>query len=390
MTETRLHAQQKSAPEFTPVGGGLLQRKCACGGSAELSGECEGCSNQNLSIQRSTRNPEPGIRNSVSVPPIVNEVLRSQGQPLDAKTRAFMEQRFGHDFAHVRVHADTHAAQSAQAVNALAYTVGQHTVFAAGQYAPDTSAGKQILAHELTHTIQQRSHGSGMQGKFSMSSLTEASELEAEAASDAVSRGGDFSVTSADHAKVARATPGTEETPPVAPVPAPSEPSGSTEEVPMGGDAGAPACPVKNTGTLSEVSWGETSGLYPSDQNKFQPDKWDQTKTCELLKMRGAIHAVGQRGQSVHKGKPKAGDPIEQKLKVYHLVENFPAVDSEISDTEVKWFYLSADSDKPEVHPGTTGTTRVKGYGSFYNIGGGDAKKGDVYVHFYKLKPKSP
>lgn len=161
------------------------------------------------------------------------------------------------------------------------------------------------------------------------------------------------------------------------------------DEVPMGGeDAGAPACPVKNTGTLSEVSWGETSGLYPSGQNKFQPEKCDQTKTCELLKTRGAVHGVGQRGQSVHKGKPKSSDPLEQKLKVYHLIENFPALDAEIADTEVKWFYLSPNSDTPE-HPGAKGTMRVKSYGSFYNIGGGDVKKGDVYIHFYKLTPKA-
>ena len=348
-------------------------------------------------MQRSTRNSEPetrnselGTRNSNGVPPIVNEVLRSPGQPLDGGTRAFFEARFGHDFSNVRVHADTHAAQSAQAVNALAYTVGQHTVFAAGQYAPDTSAGKRLLAHELTHTIQQSPHAPVMQSKLSVSSPWDASELEAEAASNAVIRGDAVSITSSEPATLARAEPETQETPQPTPTPAPTETSTPTAEVPAAGDAGAPACPVKTTGTLSEVSWGETSGLYPSNQNKFQPEKWDQTKTCELLKMRGAIHAVGQRGQSVHKSKPKESDPIEQKLKVYHLTENFPAIDTEISDTEVKWFYLSSFADKPDVHPGTTGTMRVKGYGKFYNIGGGDVDPGDVWVHFYKLKPKSP
>lgn len=88
-------------------------------------------------------------------PPLIHEVLRSPGQPLDAKTRAFMEPRFGHDFSKVRIHTDRRSAESAQAINALAYTVGQRIVFGAGQYNPETSVGQHLLAHELTHTVQQ-------------------------------------------------------------------------------------------------------------------------------------------------------------------------------------------------------------------------------------------
>lgn len=88
-------------------------------------------------------------------PLIVYDVLRSPGQPLDAETRAFFEPRFGHDFGGVRIHADARAAQSAQAVMALAYAAGPQLVFAEGQYAPKTSAGRQLLAHELTHVLQQ-------------------------------------------------------------------------------------------------------------------------------------------------------------------------------------------------------------------------------------------
>jgi hypothetical protein len=89
------------------------------------------------------------------VPPIVHEVLRSPGQLLDPATRAFMEPRFGHDFSHVRVHTDARAAESARAINALAYTVGRDVVFGAGQYTPRTAASKRLLAHELTHVVQQ-------------------------------------------------------------------------------------------------------------------------------------------------------------------------------------------------------------------------------------------
>ncbi len=92
---------------------------------------------------------------STDVPSIVQEALRSPGQPLDAGTRVFMEPRFGHDFSQVRIHANTKAAESAQSVNALAYTVGRDMVFGRGQYSPSTSAGRQLLGHELTHVMQQ-------------------------------------------------------------------------------------------------------------------------------------------------------------------------------------------------------------------------------------------
>lgn len=77
------------------------------------------------------------------------------GEPLDPATRAFFEPRFGHDFGRVRVHADDRAAQSAEAINARAYTAGQRIVFGPGQYAPQTMPGQELLAHELTHVVQQ-------------------------------------------------------------------------------------------------------------------------------------------------------------------------------------------------------------------------------------------
>ena len=319
------------------------------------------------------------------VPSIVHDVLCSPGQPLAASTREFMEPRFGHDFSKVRVHTGARAVKSAQAVNALAYTVGQDVIFGRGEYAPGTIAGQRLLAHELTHVVQQEKP-SGLAAKsFALSTPFDPSEREAERVAESIVAGRQTPTITlaatgvqrdAGWAQRGRDPYGTAESPWVEP----------PAEVPIGGDASAPACPVKNTGTLSEVSWGETSGLYPSEQNKFQPEKWDQTKTCELLKTRGAVHAVGQRNQSVHKGKPKESDPLEQKLKVYHLVENFPSLDSEIADAAVKWFYLAIESDKPDQHPGTTGTERVKTYGSFYNIGKGDVPKGQVFIHFYRLK----
>ncbi len=143
---THSQTQVKAAPKasFAPVRSGLLQRCTA-------TTECDDCRNKRLGLQRSSTNQaEPA-----SVPPIVHEVLRSPGQPLDTATRAFMEPRFGHDFSNVRVHADAKAVESARMVNALAYTVGRDVVFAAGQYAPRTSEGQILLAHELVHVVQQ-------------------------------------------------------------------------------------------------------------------------------------------------------------------------------------------------------------------------------------------
>jgi uncharacterized protein DUF4157/HNH/ENDO VII superfamily nuclease len=85
----------------------------------------------------------------------VGDVVRSAGAPLDADTRASMETHFGTDFSGVRVHSDTAAARSAQGAGALAYTVGNHVVFGAGMFAPATVAGRRLLAHELTHVVQQ-------------------------------------------------------------------------------------------------------------------------------------------------------------------------------------------------------------------------------------------
>ena len=125
----RVHAEAKATPKssFVLVSTGLLQRS-------------------------STSHARPA-----TAPPIVQEVLRSTGQPLDTATRVSMESRFGHDFNQVRVHTDAKAAESARAVNARAYTVGHHIAFAKGRYAPHMTAGKKLLAHELSHTIQQSS-----------------------------------------------------------------------------------------------------------------------------------------------------------------------------------------------------------------------------------------
>lgn len=101
------------------------------------------------------RTPDADPAGGTTAPPVVEEVVRDAGRPLDAGARAFLEPRFGHDFGGVRVHTDSRAAESAGAVHAQAYTVGPHVVFGEGKYAPGSESGMRLLAHELTHVVQQ-------------------------------------------------------------------------------------------------------------------------------------------------------------------------------------------------------------------------------------------
>lgn len=85
------------------------------------------------------------------------DAMRGGGQPLPQSVRAFFEPRFEYNFSQVRMHTDTRAAETARAVNARAFTVGQDVVMGEGQYAPNMTEGRKLLAHELTHVVQQKS-----------------------------------------------------------------------------------------------------------------------------------------------------------------------------------------------------------------------------------------
>jgi hypothetical protein len=175
----------------------LLQRKCACGAEAcGLTGDCSDCSNKIAGLQTKLRINELGdaceqeadrvaeqvlaepAHSEVSRSPLrvqrhvgqaaaeantapasVDRVLASPGRPLEPALRQDMEQRFGHDFSRVRVHANAAAEQSAREVNANAYTVGRNMVFGEGRFAPATREGQWLIAHELTHVVQQSGNG---------------------------------------------------------------------------------------------------------------------------------------------------------------------------------------------------------------------------------------
>jgi len=178
---------------ITPVAHGVLQR-CSNGVECpECRAKRERREQQEGTLQRAAINTAPTAHSAI--PSIVHDVLNSPGQPLDRDTRAFMEPRFGHDFSGVRVYTDAKAAQSARAVNALAYTVGKDVVFGAGQYMPKTMAGKRLLAHELTHTIQQGMESKGLQTAAKISNANDTAEQEAGAVADAVMSGRAFKPT---------------------------------------------------------------------------------------------------------------------------------------------------------------------------------------------------
>ncbi len=121
--------------------------------------------------------------------PVLDVVSSGGGSPLDAETRADMEARLGHDFSGVRVHTDGRADESARSVNAQAYTVGSDIVFQRDRYDPSSDAGRHVLAHELTHVMQQRSgpvDGTDAGGGVRVSDPSDRFEREAASTADRV------------------------------------------------------------------------------------------------------------------------------------------------------------------------------------------------------------
>ena len=116
--------------------------------------KCDACEEESQTIR-----PMPAgasVPAGTAAPDIVHRVIASPGQPLDTVTRGFFEPRFGVGLGNVRIHTGDAASQSARTVDAKAYTVGHNIVFGAGAHAPDTHNGRELLAHELVHTLQQR------------------------------------------------------------------------------------------------------------------------------------------------------------------------------------------------------------------------------------------
>lgn len=170
----------------------LLQRQCRCGAkTGSVSGNCETCNKKRLQTKLSvgaSNDPleheadriadqvlklpsHPAVATApisiqragsgaageagMAAPASVDHALAGSGKSLEPTLRQDMEQRFGHDFSQVRIHSDTASEQSAREINASAYTTGNNVVFGSGRYTPETQTGRQLLAHELTHVVQQ-------------------------------------------------------------------------------------------------------------------------------------------------------------------------------------------------------------------------------------------
>lgn len=221
MDRTAMRAGRTAKAE---VGGPVmrLQRQCACGAkTSNLASDCADCSKKKLlgaqakleigaaddryereadrvaeqvlagearaapsatpvQVQRIAAGAGAGGSHSLGeAPAVVQRVIQAPGRALEPSTRSFFESRFGHDFSRVRVHDDTEASRSAAAVAARAYTVGHNLVFAKGQYGPGSAAGRRLIAHELTHVLQQ----TGALQRAALSAAMPYGDKEEEAAS---------------------------------------------------------------------------------------------------------------------------------------------------------------------------------------------------------------
>lgn len=123
----------------TPISISSFQRKCAA---------CE-------KEEKVQMKGEALAGGGMTAPLSVSNAISTRGQSLDRYTKNFMESRFGYDFSDVKIHNDSLAHRSSNDINALAFTHGNHIVFGAGEYQPNTNSGKQLLAHELAHVVQQ-------------------------------------------------------------------------------------------------------------------------------------------------------------------------------------------------------------------------------------------
>jgi len=210
--ERALHHSGINPLASAPIPRGVLQRKCGCGNHTVAGGQCTECAKKKSALQpklavgpgndsyeqeadriadqvlaapahgpasaeptRIQRYTRPESGNAVSAPDSVGRVLTDSGKPLDSALRQDMENRFSHDFSRVRVHSGPAAGQSAQELSALAYTVDHNIVFGAGQFNPDAQAGRRLIAHELTHVVQQTGNGGpGGTGQLSAKTIQRA------------------------------------------------------------------------------------------------------------------------------------------------------------------------------------------------------------------------
>jgi hypothetical protein len=347
-----LAVKRTAAPSFTAVREGTIQRCAAAPCSVCSAQEDE----QSVMRQRAFVSGEPP-----TVPAIVRDVLRSRGQPLDAATRALFEPRFGHDFSGVRIHADETAARAADAIGATAFTVGSSISFGRGMYQPGTAPGLQLLAHELTHTVQQRGRIASAQPSLRVGAANDAAESTAERVANAVLAGQSIPRIGATGAIIRRK-------PKVSPVA--NDPSLRIVEMDNG-----TRYRVKRT-----VEWVKTTTKHSGATTKFGGDidkdnVWIQVDHCDgtgevKVKVGANIPAAAQdvlkkAGQAIVGG----ADPVTalKGIKLEPFVSVIVAQSKKSSVTVTG--KVTTDIDKGKVTGGAAGVT-VKVPGADFSLEG--------------------
>ncbi|WP_372665161.1 eCIS core domain-containing protein [Amycolatopsis kentuckyensis] len=175
-------------PSLRPRGDRVSQDSLSTLGRAAAAGRSDVLGPAGmLDLQRAVGNAGTASLMEEERSPVHDVVSSGGGSPLDSSTRADMESRFGADFSDVRVHTDGAAHESAKSVNAQAYTVGSNIVFQRDKYDPSSAGGQHMLAHELTHVVQQRSgpvEGTDAGGGVKVSDPSDRFEREAVANAD--------------------------------------------------------------------------------------------------------------------------------------------------------------------------------------------------------------
>jgi hypothetical protein len=255
--EEEIHKQSKEQP-----GEKIIQKKC------------DGCKEEDEKEKKVQRKESADSGHDISTN--VEQSLLSGGQPLDGNIRSFMEPRFGHDFSKVQVHNDSLAHQSAKDINALAYTHGHHIVFGEGQYHPGIKECNKLLAHELTHVVQQEKGGYHVGDVGVYSNMTNAGTgflndegvAMTEPQGDEIGIGQDDAGVSTDAGVAPDAS---------ASVPAPD--AGSNADAGTNADAGATTTPAPTTPAAS-CTITSTTGVHAPDRS---PDNRTTIGVCETV-----------------------------------------------------------------------------------------------------------
>lgn len=217
----------------------------------------------------------------------VQEALNDEGHPLDSETRAWMEPRFGHDFSQVRIHTGERATTAARTVNALAYTVGNDVVFGRDRYAPQTREGQRLLAHELTHTLQQQHPQQPIHG-MRVSQTGDAAEREARSVAEAVLHARPVRITAHSGYTIARESDDTL-------------------------DAGTPQDASLPGGVATEPDPAQT----PSDTTNEDPKTRAQRAVVDFR------HASGQQAWP-HLDRSTIADGLDQRIDTPSLINQNP------------------------------------------------------------------